>query len=317
MAALVSIVIPAYNHGRYLNEAIQSALGQDYPNVELIVLDDGSTDDTHEVLEKYGDCFVWETQSNMGQSATLNKGWAMSKGEILGYLSADDVLEPRAVSEAVAAFERHPEAAATYCDFNLIDPRSRVIRRVTTPEFNYRDMLVTATCPPGPGAFFKRAVFERAGPWDVSLRQMPDYDFWLRLGLHGPFIRIPHVLAGFRVHEASQTFSTTTETRAEEPVRIVSRLLDRADLPNEVSRDRSCALSGALLVSAQLHVRAGRLSLGARRFQHALRLCPLTILSPSVLRLLLNALFNRLGHRMTWAVRNSLSRFRQPLGRSR
>ena len=317
MAALVSIVIPAYNHGRYLDEAIQSVLGQDYPNVKLIVLNDGSTDDTHEVLEKYGDRFVWETQANMGQSATLNKGWAMSKGEILGYLSADDVLEQRAVSAAAAVFEKHAEASATYCDFNLIDPQSRVIRRVTTPEFNYRDMLVTVTCPPGPGAFFRRAAFDRTGPWDVSLRQMPDYDFWLRLGLQGKFVRIPEVLAGYRVHDASQTFSVTTETRAEEPVRIVSRLLDRADLPKEMMGDRSCALSSALLVSAQLHLRAGRLGLGARRLQHALRLSPLTVMSPSVLHMLLNSLFNRLGHRMTWTVRNTLSRFRQPLGRSR
>ena len=74
-APLVSIVIPAYNHAGYLDEAIGSVLNQDYPRVELLVLNDGSTDGTPAVLEKYGRSFYWETQPNMGQAATLNKGW--------------------------------------------------------------------------------------------------------------------------------------------------------------------------------------------------------------------------------------------------
>ena len=78
----VSIVVPAYNHARYLPEAIDSILGQTYPSVELIVLDDGSTDDTINVLNKYGDQIVWESHQNMGQARTLNKGWAISTGEI-------------------------------------------------------------------------------------------------------------------------------------------------------------------------------------------------------------------------------------------
>ena len=98
---LVSIVIPAYNHATYLDEAIQSILKQDYPNIELIVLDDGSTDNTRAVLAKYAGMFHWETHKNMGQANTLNKGWQMSKGEVLSYLSADDVLLPHAVSTSM------------------------------------------------------------------------------------------------------------------------------------------------------------------------------------------------------------------------
>lgn len=301
---LVSIVIPAYNHARYLDEAICSVLVQTYPAVELIVLDDGSTDGTHEVLERYGDRFCWESQSNMGQSATLNKGWAMSRGEILGYLSADDVLLPEAVTEAVAVLRQQADASATYCDFNLIDPQSRVVRRVSTPDFNYRDMLVTVTCPPGPGAFFRRYAFERAGPWDVSLCQMPDYDFWLRLGLQGRFVRIPKVLAEFRIHDASQTFSATHEARANEPVLIVSRLLDRADLPNDVLRCRSEALSRARLVSAQLHFRGGQYARGFQILLSAFVPDPAMMASPATWRVLLNAFLNRVGHRALWTLRS-------------
>ena len=138
----------------------------------------------------------------------------------------------------------------------------------------------------------------------------------LRLGLHGIFIRIPHVLAGFRSHEASQTFSQTTEERAEEPILILRQVLGREELPRDIRAISSVALANAYLVSAQLHVRAGRLRLGGRRIRGALRLSPAAVLSPPVLRMVMNALFNRLGHRVSWAIRDVWSSFRRSRSRS-
>jgi hypothetical protein len=224
----------------------------------------------------------------------------MAKGEVLGYLSADDVLMPSAVRESVVELAVHPEAMATYCDFNLIDPESRIVRRVATPDFNYRDMLVNVICPPGPGVFFRRGAYEVAGPWNPAYRQMPDYDFWLRLGLYGPLIRIPRVLAGFRVHEASQTYSRTTPERANEPVHIVDRILQHPDLPPELHRQADLALGNAYLVSAQLHLRAGRLASGGRAVAMALRHAPRAVLAPRALHLLVNATLNRASHRVLW-----------------
>ena len=308
MTDTVSIVIPAYNHGDYLDEGIRSVLSQDYPDVELIVLDDGSTDKTREVLSKYGTDFRWETQENLGQARTLEKGWRMACGQILGYLSADDILLPSSVREAVAALAAHREAVGTYCDFQLIDPESRVIRTVQTPNYSYRDMLVTVTCPPGPGAFFRRSAYELAGPWDPSYRQMPDYDFWLRLGLCGNFIRIPRVLAGFRVHETSQSFACTTPERAAEPVLIVQGILDRSDLPAECRLVGSKALAHANLVSAQLHMRAGRIGAASACIRTAWSLSPKDTVSLTTFWLILNGLFNRPGHRLMRWVRSLPSR---------
>jgi glycosyltransferase involved in cell wall biosynthesis len=300
MAPLVSIVIPSYNHREFVAEAVRSVLAQDYPAVELIVIDDGSIDGTSEVLASLGSGFYWESQSNMGQARTLEKGWRMAKGEVLGYLSADDVLMPSAVRESVAELAVHSETVATYCDFNLIDPDSRVIRRVATVDFNYCDMLVNVICPPGPGAFFRRGAYEAAGPWNPTYRQMPDYDFWLRLGLCGSFARIPRVLAGFRVHEASQSYSRTTPERATEPVQIVERILRHPDLPPDLRLKSSLALGNAYLVSAQLHLRAGRLASGGRAVVTALRHAPGAVLSPRALHLLVNATLNRVSHRVLW-----------------
>ena len=303
---LVSVVVPAYNHANYLQQAIESVLRQDYPNIELIALDDGSTDNTRDVLQKYTGRFYWETQKNMGQANTLNKGWKMAKGEILSYLGADDVLMPRAVSTSVSYLKTNPNVVLTYCDFNLIDPNSLVIRRVKTPEFNYRDMLVKLACPPGPGAFFRRSALDAAGLWDSSLKQMPDYDYWLRLGLQGPFLRIPEILAAFRVHDTSQTFAVADEHKAAEQILILSRLFEIQSLPSELAALKNQALSSAHLVSAQLHFRAGRYRQGATCVKKAAALYPSNLITANTAHLLLNSLFNRLGHKILWTMKSLL-----------
>ena len=123
-------------------------------------------------------------------------------------------------------------------------------------------------CPPGPGPVFRRSTFEQAGLWDAKYGQMPDYDYWLRLGLEGEFVRIPQVLANFRVHELSQTFSQASQDRAEEPVRIIQGFFENPAVPADLRGLRAQALSRAYLVSAQLHVRSGRFGRGWRNIRH-------------------------------------------------
>lgn len=305
MIPTVSIVIPAYNHAGYLREAIDSVLGQDYGAVELIVLDDGSTDNTLEVLRSYGSRFRWETQRNMGQAATLAKGWALASGDVLGYLSADDRLEPMAVSETVGVLESQPGLVAAYPDFNLIDPDSRVVRRVEAPDYDYSKMLSEVVCLPGPGSLFRRLAYDRAGAWDPRLRQMPDYDFWLRLGLYGPFVRIPKVLASFRVHNASQTFGPVSVERANEPAMIVSRIFAHADFPVQLQSLKRTCLANAALTSAQLHIRSGRLVEGWKAVKLAAATRPQVLASARATRLLFNAVFNRIGHKVLWTVKSA------------
>lgn len=308
MNTLVSIVIPAYNHAAYLAEAVKSVLAQDYPALELIVIDDGSTDNTRAVLQSLGDGFHWETQANAGQSRTLARGWAMARGDILAYLSADDVLAPGAVRRSVEVLEANPALVATYCDFTLIDPQSRNVRRVNTPDFSYAAMLGEVSCPVGPGAFFRRQAYELAGPWNPSYRQMPDYDFWLRMGLFGGLARIPEVLAGFRVHEGSQTYSQTTPERAAEPVNIVAAVLQHPAAGALDPALKQRALASANLVSAQLDLRAGRYGDTLDKLRQASRHSPAAVYSPRTLRLLFNAVFNRVSHRLLWQLRSLLGR---------
>ena len=303
---LVSIVIPAYNHGKFLREAVRSVLVQNYHPIELIVLDDGSTDETADILAEYSN-FYWETQKNMGQSKTLERGWDIANGSVLGYLSADDVLKPSAVSIAMAALEEHDECVATYCDFDLFDVNSHCIRSVELPKFNYEQMLGQISCPIGPGAFFRRSAYLKAGPWNPVYRQMPDFDFWLRIGLFGQIIHIPKILSRYRVHEESQTYAITTPERADEPIAIVSSFLDLPDSKHIDAEVRVQALANAQLVSAQLHLRAGRMHAVFQCIHRAFRYSSSAVFSIRAFRLLFNALVNRTGHRLLWWLRARLS----------
>ena len=172
-------------------------------------------------------------------------------------------------------------------------------------DFDYRRMVVEFVCAPGPGVFFRRSAFKAAGGWDPALRQMPDYDYWLRLGLVGPFQRVPHTLAAFRVHEASATFSATPPERAVEPVWILEKYFARPDVPAAIRAERDRALASASLVSAQLHLRSGRYGAAWAGVRRAAGLCPGSLPQLRVLRQLGNGLFNRLWHRLRWSLRRA------------
>lgn len=307
---LVSVVIPVFNHEKYVVRAIDSVLNQHYPNIELIVLDDGSTDGSWNVLCNHRGHFRREVHPNRGQAATLNKGFQMACGEIVSYLSADDSLLPGSVTTAAMSLETHPDAALVYCDFNLIDTDSRHIRCVRTPEFSYFDMVVKGVCAPGPGAFFRRSAYLAAGPWDTTLRQIPDYEFWLRLGLEGKFLRIPHVLAEFRVHEGSQSFCASDEKCANEPLRVIRSYFDDGRAPSEIEDAKARALSNAYLLSARLHIRSQRYRAGLTHIGISLRLYPFNPLSLRFVGILINAFINRKFHRLR--TRANKYRFKMP-----
>lgn len=301
----VSIVIPAFNHAEYLGKAIDSVLAQTFRDVELLVLDDGSTDSTRQVLAAYGKRFHWETQTNMGQAATLNKGWAMTRGDVIGYLSADDCLHPDCVCKSLDVLNADPSVILTYCDFELVDEGSSRVSIVRAPEYCYADMVINGVCPPGPGAFFRRSAHERIGGWDTSYRRIPDYEYWLRLGATGAFRRIPEVLASYRMHDAAQSFSAIGPEQADENIRAVEGLLAGGGLPAEVARGAARARGNARLFAARLHLYSGRVGIGLRRAASAFALAPGLLVRPGSYRILLSGALRRAGQKLVWRLRRA------------
>lgn len=300
----VSIVVPAYNHADTLAEAINSLLAQDYPSIEIIVIDDGSTDNTREILSSYGDRIRSYSQQNIGQAATLNKGWALASGEVLGYLSADDFLYPGAILSLVQAL-RDTGAVAAYCDFDHVDPWGHPLRLVCRPEFDLGRVLITLDCPPGPGALFLRSAYARSGGWNPDLRQIPDFEFWLRLALQGKLTRVPKNLAAWRIHPGSQSFSTTSPERADEAIRVISFFFDTPDLPVNLRQLRAKSLARACIYSAQLHGRALRFGSFFRCIIKATASHPGVLLELQTWRSAVNALLSRPAHYLAWYLQKS------------
>ncbi|WLI88044.1 glycosyltransferase [Massilia sp. R2A-15] len=264
---LVSIITPAYNQAEYLDATIQSVLAQTYPNLEYIVLDDGSSDRTPEVLKKYDGQLRWERHENMGQARTLNKGWRMSNGELLAYLSSDDLLDPRAIERLVEEYDG--QDSVIFGAYRLIDQNGATIKTKNTVFLGYADMVHNFNCPIGPGAIFSRSLFESSGGWNTELRQIPDYDFWIRIGARAKFIRVDEELAGFRVHTGSQTFAQSSIQKSDESIASMADLFEKMMATPGLSRTK--AMAAAYVYSACLHLRSGRYGTSVNRLVDSLR----------------------------------------------
>ena len=247
---LVSIVTPAYNRASYLDETMQSVLNQDYAHIEYIVLNDGSTDNTEEVLRKYAGRLIWETHPNMGETRTVNKGWGMAHGDIVAVVNSDDPLLPGAVSAAVVYMQAHPDILVAYPDWNMIGPDSKVTRHIEVREYDYLYMLKRHECTPGPGAFIRCKAFELTEMRDPEFKYVADFEYWLRLGLYGKFARIPNTLATWRMHPDAASLSAKGAAMADEHIRLMDKLYSNPDLPAEVRKARAEAYSWAYLVGA-------------------------------------------------------------------
>jgi glycosyltransferase involved in cell wall biosynthesis len=143
----VTIVTPAYNRAGFLGETIESVLAQDYPRIDHLVVDDGSTDGTPELLEHYRllhpDRFRWVRHENMGQPKSINRGFSLAKGDALLILNSDDTLLEGAISRLVAAMDDNPKAVAVFPDYRVIDENGATVVDLRTPTFSYAEMIRT------------------------------------------------------------------------------------------------------------------------------------------------------------------------------
>jgi len=202
----VTIVTPCLNAARFLEQTILSVLDQDYPRIEYVVMDGGSTDGTIEILRKYGHALHWESAPDRGTADAINRGFARGKGEILGFLNADDLYRPGAVSAAVRLLRENSGAAGVYGDAWWIDEDGARIAPYPVRDFD-RALLEQECFICQPASFFRREAFESTGGLDPDLQLTFDYDFWLRLTRTFPLRRIDAILAESRMHHANKTLS--------------------------------------------------------------------------------------------------------------
>ncbi|REG07113.1 glycosyltransferase family 2 protein [Pelolinea submarina] len=208
-APLVSIITPSYNQAGYLEETIQSVLGQTYPNIEYILIDGGSTDNSLDVIKKYADKLAyWESVKDKGQTDAINKGFARATGEIIAWLNSDDTLEPQAVAEAVAFLSEHPEVGLVYGDAHYIDEKSRVIGNFPAAQTDLKKLRKGYVHIPQQASFFRKSLWDQVGPLDDSFFFAMDYDLWTRLAAVSELRYLEgRVWANFRLHADAKTIA--------------------------------------------------------------------------------------------------------------
>src|SRR5262245_21770778 len=219
----VTIVTPSLNQGDFITHAIESVLTQDHPAIEYIVVDGGSTDETVEILRRYDGRFRWWSEPDGGQAAAIVAGFAQARGDVLGWLNADDLYTPGAVSRAVAHFDAHPDEALIYGHAEFIDATGHVLGPCRHVEpFDSHRLLHTHDFIVQPTTFFTREAFVVAGGLHPTLKYCLDYDLWLRMARQ----RKPHCLpdgqARVRVLSRSKT-SRGGVARIDELERVMLR----------------------------------------------------------------------------------------------
>lgn len=220
---LVSIITPSYNQGEFIRATIESVLGQDYPNMEYIVVDGGSTDQTLDILKEYEDRLTYISEPDNGQSNAINKGFRMAKGEIVAWLNSDDVYEPGCISRAVSAFAANPTAALVYGNGNLIDRDGAVIRRFEfCRDFNLWALVNVFDYIMQPATFFKASALHKLGYLNEDLGWTMDWDLWIRMGMQYDVVYVEDILACSREYEETKT-STGADKRLQEILELMKK----------------------------------------------------------------------------------------------
>ena len=225
-----SIVIPSLNQSRYLWQALRSVLEQVAGDDEVLVVDGGSHDGSREIIQAHSSRLAWwVSESDAGQSAALNKGFAHARNEFLLWVNADDILLPGALAAAREYLQVHPECRWLAGNLIYLDEQERVLwcaRDGQWRDWLFRNAPVRVY---GPTSFFHRDALKAAGGFDESLRYGMDTDLWLRFRHQGlRFQRLPHYCWGFRVHDGSRT----TPDLMGHPDAAMSEELDRIAIKN-------------------------------------------------------------------------------------
>ncbi len=207
---LVTIVTPSYNQAPYLEETIRSVLSQDYPRIEYIIMDGGSSDGSAEIIRRYEDRLAhWESVKDKGQTDAINKGFALANGGILAWLNSDDVLYPGAVRSAVSYLTEHPDCGLVYGNCDFIDAEGKVIGRFNAKQTDYRRLRQGYVHIPQQASFWRADLWKQVGPLDDTIYFAMDYDLWLRLSKVSRVQYLPETepWAAFRLHADAKTIA--------------------------------------------------------------------------------------------------------------
>lgn len=226
----ISVITPSYNQADYIKDTIDSILSQDYPRLEYIIIDGGSTDGTVDILKQYGNKINWVSQKDQGQSHAINKGLKKSSGDLLAYLNSDDIYLPGALKKVGQYYATNQPVDWITGDYQIIDQKGdltvnhwlitkykRLLMRFYSPTL----LKITDSMFPQPSTFWSKKAYLKVGDFRTDFHYVMDYDYWLRLSKHYQPHDLKVPLSGFRTQPQSKS-QTDRKTFTTEGVKTLT-----------------------------------------------------------------------------------------------
>ncbi len=273
----VSIITPSFNQAHFLEQTIQSVLGQNYVCLEYLLVDGASTDGSLEIIHKYADKFAWwASEPDAGQAEAINKGLHRAQGEYVAWLNSDDIYLPGAIERAVSTFKQHPEVGLVFGDVLAIDQNGQSTNHLRYGDWSLLDLMAFRVIGQ-PSVFMRRSVLEQAGYLDPSYHYLLDHQLWLRLGQFAEIRYIPETLSAARFHPESKNVAQATQF-GEEAFRILEWMQTQPALAHVLADNKPRIRAGAQRLSAFYLLDGGQAGASLRAYARAFLLHPPTVL---------------------------------------
>lgn len=254
----VSVIIPTYNSAHFIIEAVDSVLAQTFTDFEVLVIDDGSKDNTKEVLtEKYGNSIQYFYKENSGVSKARNFGIEKAKGKYVAFLDSDDAWIPEKLEKQIVALEKNPANKACYSSFYLCDENLNPtgINSSERKADALTDLLLIGNVVATPSTVIaEKELFQQVGGFDDQLSQCADWEMWIRLATKTEFIYIDEPLLKYRIHGANM--SKNAALLEKDTILLMEKGFALPNLPSSVKAKKNEALAKVYMVSAGTYFRA-------------------------------------------------------------